>query len=83
MRKCLVRYFIFQKVVKWCYFNYKDVFSQKMIQANNFKFFVCQDPWCHNPNQYYESDIDSYLKTIKMKFDACKLKPVNNNDSKE
>ena len=65
------------------YFNYKDVFSQKMIQANNFKFFVCQDPWCHNPNQYYESDIDSYLKTIKMKFDACKLKPVNNNGSKE
>ena len=55
------------------YFNYKDVFSQKMIQANNFKFFVCQDPWCHNPNQYYESDIDSYLKTIKMKFDACNL----------
>ena len=65
------------------YFNYKDGFSQNMIQANNFKFFVCQDPWCHNPNQYYESDIDSYLKTIKMKFDACKLKPVNNNDSKE
>ena len=65
------------------YFEYKDVFSQKMIQDNGFKFFVCQNPWCHNPNQYYESDIDSYLKTIKMKFDACKLKSINNNDSKE
>lgn len=65
------------------YFEYKDVFSQNMIQAHSFKFFVCQNCWCHNPNQYYESDIDSYLKTIKKKYDDFKQKSVNNIDSKE
>lgn len=53
------------------YFEYKDVFSQKMIQSNGFKFFICQNPWCHNPNPYYESDLDKYLKMIKANFNSC------------
>lgn len=53
------------------YLEYKDVFSQEMIQANGFKFFICQEPWCHNPNPYYESDLDKYLEMIKKNFSAC------------
>ena len=51
------------------YFEYKDVFSYKMIQDHGFKFFVCQNPWCHNPNQDYRSDLDEYLKILKENFD--------------